>query len=160
MSDVRLHPVSESNFIERLHLAFAEGDAAVAHKVEEAGNVRQLQESYRALARGDFGPTFAMLHDDVEMQFFGPPGAPIAGKWSGRPMVAEAIQRNFGQLEEQRAEVLSLVAQGDTVVVVGHETGRVRATGQPYDWHWVQQFTFRDGRVVRFRGLCADSTTG
>jgi ketosteroid isomerase-like protein len=45
------------------------------------------------------------------------------------------------------------VAQGDTVVVLGHEKGRFRPTGRDYELHWVQFFTFRDGKLARFREL-------
>jgi ketosteroid isomerase-like protein len=37
------------------------------------------------------------------------------------------------------------------VAVVGSYRGNVTATGQKYDSEWVMVFTFRDGRVARFR---------
>jgi ketosteroid isomerase-like protein len=45
--------------------------------------------------------------------------------------------------------VRSVTAQGDTVVVFGHERGRVRETGAPYAVLWVQLFQFREGRIGR-----------
>ena len=50
------------------------------------------------------------------------------------------------------------MAQGDVVVVVAHERGRFRATGRPYETHWVQIFTFRDGQLARFVQICDNST--
>ena len=157
MSQVKIHPVSVTNFIDRLHLAFADGDPEATAKAAEADNVRRLQEQYRALAQGDFGPAFAALADDVEMEFFGPAGSPLVGAWRGRQQVADAIRSGFGLLEEQSTEVLAVIAQGDTVVVNSRETGRIRTTGQPYAWQWVQFFTFRGGQIVRFRGLHVDA---
>jgi ketosteroid isomerase-like protein len=52
-------------------------------------------------------------------------------------------------VEDQRPEIRSVTAQGDTVVVIAHERGRVRETGSPYALHWVQLFQFRDGRIAR-----------
>ena len=50
------------------------------------------------------------------------------------------------------------MAQGDVVVVVARERGRFRETGRPYETHWVQIFTFRDGRLARFVQICDNST--
>jgi hypothetical protein len=57
-------------------------------------------------------------------------------------------------IENQEPEIRSVVAQGDVVVIVAHEHGRLRDSRRPYTLHWVQMFTFRDGRVARFRLIC------
>jgi uncharacterized protein len=147
-----------AQFIERLASAFAEDDAESAAKAAEAANVSRVQESYRALARGDLAAFLEMLAEDVEMEFVGSPRGLFAGRWRGREEAARALGDNFAQVEEQRPEVHTVVAQGDVVVVVAHEHGRFRRTGLPYETHWVQIFTFRDGKVVRFREIY-DSTT-
>jgi uncharacterized protein len=154
MSEVSVHPSSVTTFIDRLPHAFAEGDSEAATKFEEAENVRRLQQQYRALARGDFGPLLNLLAEDVELEMLGPPDVPLTGRWRGREQVAEAVRTNFGLLQDQQAELLAVVAQGDTVVLYAQERGRYRPTGRAYDIHWVQLFTFRGGRVVRVRSLC------
>jgi ketosteroid isomerase-like protein len=63
--------------------------------------------------------------------------------------VGQAVARNFATVEGQEPEVRSVTAQGDTVAVVAHERGRVRATGSAYALHWVQLVQFRDGRIGR-----------
>jgi uncharacterized protein len=50
-----------------------------------------------------------------------------------------------------------VVAQGDIVVIVAHDRGTFRDSRRPYALRWVQMFTFRGGRVTRFRQIC-DST--
>ena len=65
----------------------------------------------------------------------------------------ETTRNNFAQVEEQRPETQSVVAQGDTVVVVGREQGRFRPTGRSYDLHWMHQYTFKNGKIVRIREL-------
>jgi ketosteroid isomerase-like protein len=37
--------------------------------------------------------------------------------------------------------------------VIGREQGRYRPTGRSYDFHWVQQFEFRDGKIAHVREL-------
>jgi len=147
-----------AKFIDGLASAFEEGDVGAAMKAAEAANVWRVQESYRAIARGDFAAFFESLAEDVEMEFVGPPHAPFAGRWRGRDEAARAVRENFSQVDEQRPEIQTVVAQGDLVVVVAQERGRFRATGRSYETHWVQIFTFRDGKVARFRQICDNSS--
>ena len=91
------------------------------------------------------------------MEFVGPPHAPFVGRWRGREEAARAVRDNFSQVEEQRPEIRTVVAQGDVVVVVAQERGRFR-DGRPYETHWVQLFTFRDGKLARFIQICDNST--
>jgi ketosteroid isomerase-like protein len=155
MNEVRIHPTSFERFIGRLHEAFLDGDDAPAGKVVEARNVQRLQEQYRAIARGDFTPVLAGMADGIELELHGPADLPLNGCWRGRAEVGEAMQRNFASLSEQQAEILAVVAQGDSVVLFSQERGKVRATGAPYHLRWVQLFTFQDDKVVRVRGVAA-----
>lgn len=78
---------------------------------------------------------------------------PISGRVQGRQAAAEAVRRNFGYFDEQQPTILDVVAQGDAVVVTGREQGRYRPTGRAYDVHWVQLFTFRQGKLKQFREI-------
>jgi ketosteroid isomerase-like protein len=155
MSEVSIHPSSSELFIDRLHAAFLDGDDAAAMKVTEARNVQRLQEQYHALAQGDFQPTIAMMADSIEMEHHVPADIPLTGCWRGVAAVTAAMQRNFGALAEQQAEILAVVAQGDTVVLFAEERGKVRASGTRYHIRWVQLFTFCNDKIVRIRGVAA-----
>jgi ketosteroid isomerase-like protein len=143
-------------FIERLENAFHEGDPHATHKTAEKDNVKFLQEQYRALVRGDVAAFAAALAGDVELDVFGGPDLPFAGRWKGRDEVLKAIARNFSLLEDQQPEVESVVAQGDTVVVFARERGRFKSTGREYDIRWAQWFVFRDGLLFRMRELAEE----
>jgi uncharacterized protein len=143
-------------FIDGLETAFREGDPNSASKAPEAENVRRLREQYRAIAAGDFAGFVSSLAEDVEMEIAGPDSVPFRGRWQGRDRVIDVVRSNFAQVEDQEPRVEGLFAQGDTVVILGRERGRYRATGQPYEYQWVQFHTFRDGKVVRFREVVAD----
>lgn len=158
VNEVSIHETTTERFIERLTEAFLDGDREANAKSAEAANVRRLQEQYRALARGDFGPFTDAMTDDVELDLRGPEAIPINGCWRGLPEVMEAMQRNFGTLAEQQAEILSVVAQGDLVVLFAEERGKVRTTGTAYHIRWVQLFTFRDSKVARVQGVASSLT--
>ena len=148
-----MNPTIFAQFIERLHHAFHEDDAQADSKAAESANVRLLQNQYRAIARGDYDVLLDTIDEDVEMEIYGTDRVPLAGKWRGRDAVVRAIQENFSQLADEEPEVHSVIAQGDMVVVVAFERGRFKHIQRPYALHWVQIFTFREGKLVRFREI-------
>ena len=141
-------------FIDRLGHAFAEDDDNAAAKVVESTNIGRMQEQYRAIAHGDFAAFLDTLADDISMEFVVRRmcRSPAAGEAATRR--ARPCENNFAQVEDQQPEIQSVVAEGDIVVVVAYERGRHRQSGRPYQVHWVQIFTFRDGKVARFRQIC------
>jgi ketosteroid isomerase-like protein len=133
--------------------AFERGDPAVASKKAEKDNVRLILTQYQALGREDLAGLLAGLAEDVELEVLGPKEVPFVGRWRGRQAVMEATRRNFALFEDQRPEVLTLVGQGDTVVLILRERGTYRPTGRPYDVHFVHVFTLADGRVTHIREI-------
>jgi ketosteroid isomerase-like protein len=142
-----MSPETFAPFLEQIDPAFRAGDPEVDRKGPEGANVRALYETYAALARGDVAAALAHFTEDVELTITGPPVVPFLGRWRGRDDVGAAVAANFAMIEESHPDILSVTAQGDTVVVVAHETGRLRPSGRPYALHWVQVFRFRDVRV-------------
>jgi len=148
-----MNPEFVGRFINELRPAFAEGDSQAAAKDLESENVLRIQEMYQAIQSADYAAFSNALADDVELELIGPPGSPMAGHWHGRDDVMAGAARNYGRLEDQRPELVALVAQGNQVSVIGREKGRIRATGREYEVPWVHLFTFRDGKVVRIYGF-------
>jgi ketosteroid isomerase-like protein len=140
-----------AQFVDAIYPAFLDGDPSAQAKAAEADHVRRVREMYGAIARGDFAAFAEGLADDIHFDLAGHSELPFAGRWEGRDRVLEAIRDNFAQVEDQKPVVESVVAQGDTVVVVFNEEGRVKATGNTYHLRCVQVFTLRDGRVTRVR---------
>jgi ketosteroid isomerase-like protein len=54
--------------------------------------------------------------------------------------------------EDWRLEVREILDAGDEdVVVIGHQSGRSKATGLPVDMDFAQVWTLSDGREIRMR---------
>lgn len=147
----------DGRFIDGLHAAFRAGDAGVDQKLEEAQNVRHVEDILRILVRKDFAALNHVFADDVVLEIIGATGNPMAGETRGCQQVIEATRNNFALLEDQRVQVESVVAQGDTVVLVAREQGRFVTTGREYDFHWVQVYRFEKDKLIHIREL-ADST--
>jgi ketosteroid isomerase-like protein len=160
MESVSFHPGTTERFIDRLAVGQVSEEFGPGNVTVRAGNLERLQECYRAIARGDFTVMAAIMADDVDMELTGPPLVPVAGRWLGREQVEAASRANFARLADQRAELLAVAAIGDDVVMFAREQGRVRASGAVYDVLWSQQYTFRDGLIVRIRGVFAAPEDG
>jgi ketosteroid isomerase-like protein len=146
--------------IDHLRVAFEQGDSDHHRKALERANVQSLQEAFRAIASNDLQAFAGSLSDEVLLEILGPPEVPFLGRWKGRDEVAAAVWRNFAQLEGQKPAIRSVVAQGDTVVVHGRESGRVREGGREYEFEWVQFYTYRDGLVAVVREFVAAPVVG
>ena len=116
-----------------------------------ASPIDVIRAHYEAIRRHDRTALMATLAEDVDWQVVGPATMPFGGTYRGR---AEA-QRFFSTVAEA-CEVLEfavdrMVADGETVIVFGHEHFRVRATGRDWNTDWVQVHTVRSGAICRFR---------
>jgi hypothetical protein len=117
--------------------------------MSEQDNVRIVQRAYEAFGRGDVETVLGLMDEHVEWVSPGPPDLPTAGTRRGRQQVAAFFQALTDVSEIQRFEPGTFVAQGDQVIVLGEETGRIKATGRVLELSWAHAFTFRDGRIAR-----------
>jgi uncharacterized protein len=122
--------------------------AGVARPIEDS-RIESLHRMMRALERGDLDAFQREMHADVEVEIHAPAEFPWRLAARGHDETRALLEHNFATVIDQRPELLSVVAQGNDLVVVARERGRHRASGAPYDAHFVQILTFRDDRVAR-----------
>ena len=113
-------------------------------------NVEILKDGNAAYGRGDMQGLLALFAEDIEWTI---PGErwPLAGTYRGQAGVADCFQKISAMLEMSLLEPREFVAQGDRVLVVGFERGRVKATNRTFEGHWVWAFTVRNGKVTNVR---------
>ncbi len=112
------------------------------------GHLRAISAQLDAIARGDFDSVFKDAHDDVTLEISAPSEFPFVRRGEGLAELYAAIIHNFGALEDQCPQIHEVLAEGDTVVLLGSETGKIRATGKPYRIEFGERFTFRHGRLA------------
>lgn len=115
-----------------------------------ADNVQVVQRAIEHFQRGDIPALLDAMTDDIDWTIPVVPNVPFTGTRKGR----DAVGRFFAELaQHQRArrfEPRQFVAQGDTVVVLGHYAWDVAPTGRSWDADYAHVFTVRDGRVSGF----------
>lgn len=152
MSQRTLSEVSEA-----LEPAFEADDPASGAKEREREHVALLARMIDLIAAGRFDRLREHLAPDVTLEIAAPPWVPWVRRAEGVDAVTDAIATNFGAVRDQRPEPLALAAQGDTILVMARESGRLADTGAPYDVVLAQQYTFRDGRLAVFRSVAAEA---
>lgn len=114
--------------------------------------MQTVQTVYEAFGRGDIEAVLSYTSEDIEWSLPGPVEiSPLSGTRCGKEQVAQFFQTLFETQEMLEFTPQEFIAQGDTVVVLGHNRVRVRSTGNTAETDWVRVFSFQDGKVIRFR---------
>jgi len=118
-------------------------------------DLRSVADQIDAIGRGDLEAALANAAPEVELETFAPPEFKWISYARGVGELRAALAQNFGSLQNQSRAILNVFAQGDTLVLMGRETGRIRGTGEPYDIEFVEKFLFEDGRLIALRIVAA-----
>lgn len=76
---------------------------------------------------------------------------PWAGTVRGREAIARWFKTLNDTMEYDQFEPFERIAQGDTVIVLYHGSGRAKSTGRPFESDIVRIYTIRDGKIIRVR---------
>lgn len=113
--------------------------------------LQKVQEMYAAFGRGDVAFILSALAPDVAWSVDGPAGLPFFGDRKGQAGVASFFQDIGTHLDVQEFRPEQFFVQGDTVIVLGIERGKGKATGKTFAGRWAHVFTFKNGLVTAFR---------
>jgi uncharacterized protein len=113
-------------------------------------NVQIVKNVYAAFGRGDMQGLLALFAEDIEWITPGE-GLPLSGTYRGLAEVAGFFQKISEMVEISFLEPREFVAEGDRVLVVGFDRGRVKATNGTFEGHWLMAFTVRNGKVTNVR---------
>jgi ketosteroid isomerase-like protein len=119
--------------------------------MSEQQNVDLVKKGYEAFARGDLDTLLGLFDPQIEWSSPGPPDLPTSGRRHGTQEVAEFFRSVGDLLEFSRFEPIAYVAQGDTVVVLGESSARIKPANVVVNDEWAHVFTVRNGRIVRFK---------
>ena len=114
-------------------------------------NKRVVQAIFEAFGRGDVPGVLSHLSEDVTWKAPGPEVVSYFGDRRGHDGATEFFVRLGTSVEFEYFEPGAFVAEGDRVVALGRERGKVRATGKSFDNEWALVFTFAGGKVTDFQ---------
>ena len=116
-------------------------------------NADALEKGSDAFAQGDMDSVRSIWTDDTEWQGPDLDSLPDAGRFTG----PDAIIEMFGRLPEYwdglKVTPDEFLEDGDTVVVLGHNEGRGKSTGDEWKVPFVHAWRIRDGKAERVQLL-------
>lgn len=120
---------------------------------QEAANTQVVQDAYAAFGRGDIPALLGNMSDDIHWRAVigAAKHVPFSGERRGKAQVAEFFKRVAESEDFEQFEPREFVAQGDTVVAVGHYRAKAKKSGKVFDSDFAMVFTLRGGKVVAFR---------
>jgi ketosteroid isomerase-like protein len=123
--------------------------------MNEHENVQLVKDHFAAFGHGDLQSALTVVAEDVDWQSPATRTYPAEITWASPRHTREQVAQFFEELGEkvqtEQFDISAITAQGERVVVVGRNRGRVRATGRSYEHDWVMVFTIRDRKIVRHR---------
>jgi uncharacterized protein len=114
-------------------------------------NVQIVKDGFAAFGRGDMQGLLALFAEDILRGSFPAKDGRWPARTAGRREWRVFFQKIFELLEISFLEPREFVAQGDRVLVVGFDRGRVKATNKTFEGHWVMAFTVGNGKVTNVR---------
>lgn len=115
-------------------------------------NIESVKTMYAAFGRGEIGTIIDGTAGGVDWQTYGNKAHfPTLLAVKGHAGVQDFFKTVGDNLEFTEFAPQEFFTDGNTVVALGHYTTKVKKTGKTAASHWAHVFTFKDGKVVKFR---------
>jgi ketosteroid isomerase-like protein len=116
-------------------------------------NVKTITSAYEAFARGDIPAVIDSLADDVDWASeAASTEVPWWGPRRGKDGVLDFFEKLGTAVEVKEFTPLVIVGEDDDVLAVVRYRATSRANGKTASMEIHHHWTFRDGKVVRYRG--------
>ena len=120
--------------------------------MSQQNNEATTRAFYERVLAGDAeGAIAELMTPDVVWDNPLPDPIPYGGSFEGAAGAGRYLGLIFGTLDIESFEIDEIIAAGDRVVVLGHETARTLKTDRRYSGQWVHVLRFRDGRIQHVR---------
>lgn len=125
-----------------------------------ADNVSTLREGYEAFGRGDLEAASEGFADDIRWENPDAEQIPNPGATEGKDAVLAFFAEVPQHWEQFSVTADEFIAEGETVVVLGHNEGKGKETGREAKVPFVHVWRFSDGEAKRVQVLFDTATTG
>ena len=113
-------------------------------------NKEIVEGAYASFAQGDVPAALGAMADDI--QWTEADGFPLAGTYVGPQAVLEGVFMRLGEIGDDYAVVPEqFVADGDTVVMLGHYAWNHKSSGEPAVVKMAHVLTLDGGKIVTFQ---------
>jgi uncharacterized protein len=120
--------------------------------MEKQTNKEIVQKVYAGFKAKDLPMILSLQAEDSEWSVAGPASKiPWASPRRGHTGVAEFLKILGEWVVPEVFEINEYFENGDKVVALGFQSGKIRPTGKPYEFDFVHVWTLFKGKIKKFR---------
>lgn len=108
-----------------------------------------VQEMLTAFGKGDMEALKKTLSDDTTWVYHGTDGIPYNGTYLGKEGVVKFIMNIMTNVDVLDFQVIKIVADQNTVIVLGSEKQKIKSNGELLEQKWVQVYTVENDLITR-----------
>ncbi|MGU3376969.1 nuclear transport factor 2 family protein [Chryseobacterium sp. M5A1_1a] len=114
-----------------------------------AGSLKVVGTMLEAFGKGDMTGLKNTVSDDTVWVYEGSKQIPYSGTYNGKDGVVQFISNISSNVEILEFKVNKIVADNNTVVVLGYEKQKIKKNNKILEQKWVQVYTVENGLIVR-----------
>lgn len=119
----------------------------MAQETKQALHV--VQEMLTAFGKGDLEALKQTLSEDTVWVYYGVDGIPYNGTYQGKDGVVRFITNIIANVDILDFQVSQIVADQNTVVVLGSEKQKIKSNNEVLEQKWVQVYTVENNLITR-----------
>jgi ketosteroid isomerase-like protein len=119
--------------------------------LNEEANSKLIQQAYQSIKTGAIPSFLNVLAENVLWIMPDMPNVRFAGTWQGREQVEQFFRRMVEVQDVVEFEPEEFIAKREKVVVLGHFTTCVKATGKVSRSHWVHVWKVDEAKISYMR---------
>ncbi len=108
-----------------------------------------VQEMLTAFGKGDMEALKKTLSDDTTWVYHGVNGIPYNGTYQGKEGAVKFIMNIMANVDVLDFQVTKIVADQNTVIVLGSEKQKIKSNGEVLEQNWVQVYTVESDLITR-----------
>lgn len=108
-----------------------------------------VQEMLTAFGKGDLEALKQTLSEDTVWIYHGVEGIPYSGIYEGKDGVVRFITNIVSHVDILDFQVANIVADQNTVIVLGSEKHKIKNNQEVYEQKWVQVYTVENNLITR-----------
>ena len=108
-----------------------------------------VQEMLTAFGKGDMEALKKTLSDDTTWVYHGVNGIPYNGTYQGKEGAVKFIMNIMANVDVLDFQVTKIVADQNTVIVLGSEKQKIKSNGEVLEQNWVQVYTVESDLMTR-----------
>jgi uncharacterized protein len=108
-----------------------------------------VQEMLTAFGKGDMEALKKTLSDDTTWVYHGVNGIPYNGTYQGKDGAVKFIMNIMANVDVLDFQVTKIVAEQNTVIVLGSEKQKIKRNSEVLEQKWVQVYTVENDLITR-----------